>query len=461
MADRPARVYVYEYTLVPGGLPSLHAEKAWNLKVKPGLSSFSDRPREVGSGYLTSLLDFAAGIVPRTKQARAKVLLRATAGMRLVPTEAAEVIYDSLFAAVRAHGAFQPERSLFGTLSGEDEGVFGWLSVNQLLVSAERLPASKLGQVGALDLGGGSTQITFATARGAAAAASAPLPGREVPVFTHSHLGFGNKQALAALSEQEAAACLAAGSNASWEPDRRWEIGARGGARLVAGRGDSAACEAGVQRVLKRLEPHGQPAPSGPFVGMSLFYYAIHFAAAAGHIPERSNGAYSLRELRAAARALCAENGPRLEARMAGVDPLTPTDAIRWRCFDLTYATSLLTHGYGFSEQASEVAFLGEIAGAEVEWTRGALLAHLMGGSSGAGAEKKAGGAKGRGNLSETGPNRVAVVFGVVLAAAACVLLLRRQDVVARRRVGHPPYGMIEKVDSSGDDIAAEPRFTL
>lgn len=175
------RVYVYEYTLVPGGLPSLHAEKAWNLKVKPGLSSFSDRPREVGSGYLTSLLDFAAGIVPRTKQARAKVLLRATAGMRLVPTEAAEVIYDSLFAAVRAHGAFQPERSLFGTLSGEDEGVFGWLSVNQLLVSAERLPASKLGQVGALDLGGGSTQITFATARGAAAAASAPLPGREVP----------------------------------------------------------------------------------------------------------------------------------------------------------------------------------------------------------------------------------------------------------------------------------------
>jgi len=175
------RVYVYEYTLVPGGLPSLHAENAWNLKVKPGLSSFSDRPREVGSGYLTSLLDFAAGIVPRTKQARAKVLLRATAGMRLVPTEAAEVIYDSLFAAVRAHGAFQPERSLFGTLSGEDEGVFGWLSVNQLLVSAERLPASKLGQVGALDLGGGSTQITFATARGAAAAASAPLPGREVP----------------------------------------------------------------------------------------------------------------------------------------------------------------------------------------------------------------------------------------------------------------------------------------
>ena len=69
---------------------------------------------------------------------------------------------------------------------------------------------------------------------------------------------------------------------------------------------------------------------------MSLFYYAIHFAAAAGHIPERSNGApaptrqpllsslsslralrfpagaYSLRELRAAARALCAENGPRV-----------------------------------------------------------------------------------------------------------------------------------------------------
>ena len=30
---------------------------------------------------------------------------------------------------------------------------------------------------------------------------------------------------------------------------------------------------------------------------------------------------------------------------MAGKDPLTPTEAIRWRCFDLTYASALLSRG--------------------------------------------------------------------------------------------------------------------
>ena len=96
---------------------------------------------------------------------------------------------------------------------------------------------------------------------------------------------------------------------------------------------------------------------------------------------------------------------------MAGRDPLTPTEAIRWRCFDLTYAATLLGRGYGFREEEAAVEFLGEIEGNEVrthaaprpsptegpvsstictrvqvEWTRGALLAHLAGGNTARGA---------------------------------------------------------------------------
>ena len=56
------------------------------------------------------------------------------------------------------------------------------------------------------------------------AAPSAPrvsLPGGDVSVFTHSHLGFGNKAVLTALTAQEAAACLARGANTSWEPSNK------------------------------------------------------------------------------------------------------------------------------------------------------------------------------------------------------------------------------------------------
>lgn len=359
------RVYVYEYTLRLGLLPKLHAEPTWNLKVKPGLSTFAERPRAVGNGYIQPLLDFAAGVVPRAEQARAKVLLRATAGMRLLPSTAQQHIYDALFEAVRSHGAFMPTRTLFGTLSGEDEGVFGWLAVNQLMLQAQKITPAQLGEVGALDLGGGSTQITFALPKGGSAVASAALPGGAVPVFTHSHLGFGNKQVLAALSSDEAASCLASGASASSEAAKRWELDAHSGSRPLTGRGDYARCSTAVSRVLAGLVDESQPPLEGrEFVAMSLFYYGAHFAQLAGHL-RTGAASISVRELRAAAGALCAEDGASLEARMAGVDPLTPTEAIRWRCFDLTYAAALLTR-YGFREDDSAVQFMGQIDGAEV-----------------------------------------------------------------------------------------------
>ena len=74
---------------------------------------------------------------------------------------------------------------------------------------------------------------------------------------------------------------------------------------------------------------------------------------------------------------------------MLDKDPLTNEDALRWRCFDATYASRLLTDGYGFQDQEAAVEFLGEIDGVEVEWTLGALLdsilKHKGGGSSGGG----------------------------------------------------------------------------
>ena len=458
------RVYVYEYRFEPGApLPTLRADRGWNKKVKPGLSTFADSPRGVRDGYMTPLLDFARDIVPPAARARATVLLRATAGMRLVPPAAQRQIYDGLFEAVRAHGAFSPARELFGTLSGEDEGVFGWLSVQQLLLQARRIAPSQLGEVGALDLGGGSTQITFATPPGArdAVTASAPLSaaGRAVPVFTRSHLGFGNKQALAALTASEAASCLADGANASWEPAKRWELKTDGPpVRQLHGRGAFARCDAAVQRVLGGLQRGAQPPVGGrPFVAMSLFYYAVHFAVAAGHlrapVPAPGAGAgetggaagaagaagtapsssstYSVRELRRAAAALCAEDGAVLERRMRGVDPLTPDEAIRWRCFDLTYAAALLSRGYGFADDAAAVQFLGEIDGSEVEWTRGALLAHLMGAATGR--------ARGAALLEQIGGLAM-----VALSFALLIVLRRRISASKEKFGGHPPYGRLE-----------------
>ena len=241
------RVHVFSWLSGPqagptiDGLPDVRAEPGGHLKVKPGISSFESNPEEAGASILP-LIELAERVVPREEHSRTLVMLRATAGMRLISRRRAQRVYASLYEAVARRGTFtSTRRQHFGTLSGDDEGVFGWLSANYLLRRSGRIP--QMGAVGALDLGGGSTQITLqvppslhldlrsqidprhagdSLARPSTQREPSPpsvaLPSGEVFVFTHSHLGFGNKAVLASLTEAEAASCLAAGVNTSWEP---------------------------------------------------------------------------------------------------------------------------------------------------------------------------------------------------------------------------------------------------
>ena len=125
----------------------------WCKQVTPGISSFESRPESAGAS-IRPLIELAERVIPASEHANTLVLLRATAGMRLLSRRRQTRIYQSLYDAVAGRGSFRPKREDFGTLSGEDEGVFGWLAVNHLLLQAHRIRPAQLGEVGALDLGG-------------------------------------------------------------------------------------------------------------------------------------------------------------------------------------------------------------------------------------------------------------------------------------------------------------------
>jgi hypothetical protein len=157
---------------------------------------------------------------------------------------------------------------------------------------------------------------------------------------------------------------------------------------------------------------------------MSLFFYVRHFASAASVLPKHEEGGTTVASLRHAARILCDYDERQLR-RLVGVDPLTTDDALRWRCFDLTYTSRLLSDGYGFSEDATAIDFLGDVDGVEVEWTLGALLQQLLRDAhSDPRTASGAAGAAGHGRPEATSP--VVQVGVVVFVCGLLVVMLRR-----------------------------------
>ena len=103
---------------------------------------------------------------------------------------------------------FKFKREWARVISGEEEGVYGWLTVNKL---HGRLPAQvnspvKGPPIGALDLGGASTQITFQSIEDVIANLyNVKLETIvDTGVYTHSFLYFGEDQALVRVNEVSA-----------------------------------------------------------------------------------------------------------------------------------------------------------------------------------------------------------------------------------------------------------------
>jgi Golgi apyrase len=56
-----------------------------NKKIHPGVSSFAEKPSQIGPDHLKQLIEIALDEVPDSKISETPVYLMATAGMRLLP----------------------------------------------------------------------------------------------------------------------------------------------------------------------------------------------------------------------------------------------------------------------------------------------------------------------------------------------------------------------------------------
>ncbi|XP_034006521.1 ectonucleoside triphosphate diphosphohydrolase 5-like [Trematomus bernacchii] len=362
---------IHVYTFIHGGseeLPVLDNEMFHSIK--PGLSAYADSP-EMAGHTVRMLLKVAKKTVPRLEWKRTPLFLRATAGLRLLSAERARLLLEQVQHVFDESPFWVPDDSV-SIMNGTNEGILAWISVNYL---TGHLNAHSKRTVGILDLGGGSTQITFLpklrkTIESVPVAdyvAKYDISNSTFELYTYSYLGNGLMAArvatLGALGAEGLEWRLFKSSCLPKKFRDEWSFG--GLTYRVSGDPDGLAgyklCYQEVLKVVKGIihQPY-ELQDSNVFYAFSYYFDR---AVDAGLIDGVHGGTLEVRDFKKRAKEVC--------NKMTKHPPISS-----FLCMDMTYITCLLKDGFGFKE-STVLQLTKKVNNVEASWALGATLDHL------------------------------------------------------------------------------------
>lgn len=180
-----SRLHIYAYDLDQTKTP-ININELWSKKVKPGFATLASNQATIDA-YLTALFAEAP-------EENLPVYFYATAGMRLLPQPKQKQFYNLMQKWFANQSRWQLKSSK--TITGSEEGLFGWLAVNYQLGAFNN--SNNKGYVGVMDMGGASVQIIVPIQKmdgiKNADLLTVNLYGRHLKLFIHSFLGLGQTE---------------------------------------------------------------------------------------------------------------------------------------------------------------------------------------------------------------------------------------------------------------------------
>ncbi|XP_047458432.1 ectonucleoside triphosphate diphosphohydrolase 6 [Mugil cephalus] len=366
------RVHIFKFLVGDTGDPQELDTETFRA-IKPGLSSYRDAPHKCAAGIL-ELLDVAKSSIPPSFWTRTPVVLKATAGLRLLPGQKAEQLLDTVRTLFQESPFLSREDSV-SIMDGTDEGISAWITVNFLTGG---LRGANSPTVGMLDLGGGSTQITFSP-QDEITIQTSPIDdirsfqmfNNTHTVYTHSYLGLGLMSARLAIlggveapplggsTELPVSPCLAPEYSGSWEhADVIYTVkGQKAGEPLYE------ACLTKVEKVVSRKVLKAWEVADMDFYAFSYYYDR---AVDLGAIEDPAGGTISVSDYMQAANRVCS-NPPQNQDEDQNQNPFL--------CLDLVYISVLLQE-LGFPPH-KQFKLARKIHRVETSWALGATF-HYM-----------------------------------------------------------------------------------
>lgn len=378
-----------------------------------GISSYENNPANL-SGPLATCLEQAKQHVPYDNRQETQVFLGATAGMRMLretdPVKSDNILHVVQDTIKKFPFSFESPSKQARIITGQEEGTFGWVTTNYLSGRLGVVPSmyaltSPETTIGALDMGGASTQITFYSPKIEEIPVDykedLELYNRNYTVYTHSYLCYGINEA---IRRYQAHLVKVQGYN---ETNITNPCGPKGyNIELMSteifdppcvsrytdqfshllhlrdnstnftfiGTGDEEMCKSTVMSLFNFSMPcpykscsfNGtfQPPVHGDFYAFSTFFYEMDFL----NVTKKKS---SLMSFTSDLSKLCNSSWKEVSQMPAGDNGTM----LGWYCFEGHFIRTFLVDAYKFDNNSwSSIKFVKKINDTDVGWTLGYML---------------------------------------------------------------------------------------
>lgn len=361
------RMHIFIFAQKPKETPRLLHETFRALK--PGLSAYADNV-DKSTQAINELLALAKHSIPEEFWKTTPLVLKATAGLRLLPGKKAQELLSKVKEIFQASPFFVNDDCV-SIMDGTDEGISAWITVN-FLTGCLNNPQKRC--EGILDLGGGSTQITFHSNTetnlqnsSAGNITSLQMFNTTYQLYSHSYLGLGLMSTRLAIlggvegealkeGEELTSPCLPSNWQSEWEHNKiTYKIKGQKAEKTVY-----ESCYDKVAQVLKEKVRKTDEVKDFHFYAFSYYY---DLAVMAGLIENEGEGTVSVSNFENTAEHVCEV----IETEQAVKHPFL--------CMDLIYV-SLLLQELGFPK-SHVLKLTQKVNATEASWALGATLYYM------------------------------------------------------------------------------------
>lgn len=344
-----SKIHLFEYTRSGTATPVI--SELFTESAKPALASYANDPTHAGDSLKKLLDDVVSQLQLKGVTTPVPVNVYATAGMRMLPLDQQSPIYSDVTTFI-ADNYTQLTPGTIQTISGTLEGLYDWLDVNYLAENFQNQQPT----IGAIDMGGSSTQLAFATtdATPRQNVTAVTVNNQAYRVFSVSFLGLGEDQARATMGN----GALSTQCYPTSYPLNGSDEGAF----------NFSSCQLSYTKIIDHFHVDAEvPSLAGQkILAFSGIYYTYHF-----FMPEAST-ASNQTAFTAQVKNVCAEPWSQLQRNY-------PSESVAYLatyCANGAYIDRLLYQDYHLSD--AQLTISDKVNGKNIDWTLGAALYSLL-----------------------------------------------------------------------------------